>query len=158
MRKLSESVKIAAPRALVWEALADFGDVAAWAPYMRISHLVGSQETGVGTRRAMQHELGFRFEELVTEWREGSGFTFDVLKAPWPMKDVKESWNCHGDNGFTTVNTQVTYGMRLGPLGAAADWLLVRLIVRREMRSGLRGLKEYVERRAERLTAVQSSG
>ena len=71
---------------------------------------------------------------------------------------MKESWSSHGDNGFTTVNTQVTYGMRLGPLGAAADWLLVRLIVRREMRSGLRGLKEYVERRAERLTAVQSSG
>ena len=158
MRKLSESVKIAAPSALVWEALSDFGDVAAWAPYMRISHLVGNQEKGVGTRRAMQHELGFRFEECVTEWQEGRGFSFDVLKAPWPMKDVKESWTSLGDNGFTTVNTQVIYGMRVSLLGRLLDWLLVRFIVRREMRSGLRGLKEYVERRAERLTGVQSSG
>ena len=71
---------------------------------------------------------------------------------------VKESWSSSGDNGFTTVNTRVTYGMRLGALGALADWLLVRFIVRREMRSGLRGLKEYVERRAERLTGVRSSG
>ena len=75
MRQLSESVEIEAPADLVWQALADFGDVAAWAPYMRISHLVGDQERGVGTRRAMQHELGFRFEERVTQWREGEGFS-----------------------------------------------------------------------------------
>ena len=159
MRVLSEQVKIAARPALVWaEALADFGDVAAWAPYMRISHLVGERESGVGTRRAMQHEFGFRFEECVTEWREGEGYAFDVFRAPWPMDQVKERWHISRDNGFTTVSTRVSYGMKLGILGRLADWLLVRFIVRREMRSGLRGLKEYVERRAERQAHVQSSG
>ena len=85
MRILTDSVVIQAPIENVWAALADFGDVAAWAPYMRVSHLLGDQATGVGTRRAMQHELGFRFEERVTEWTEGEGIAFDVLKAPWPM-------------------------------------------------------------------------
>ena len=148
MRELSEQVVIAVPAETVWQALADFGDVAAWAPYMRISHLVGDQEQGVGTRRAMQHELGFRFEERVTAWDEGEGFAFDVLRAPWPMNDVSESWRITAHGSGTLVSTQVHYGMDLGPAGALLDWSLVRFIVGREMRSGLRGLKEYLERRA----------
>lgn len=148
MRELSEQVEIAAPVELVWQALADFGDVAAWAPYMRISHLVGEQEHGVGTRRAMQHELGFRFEEVVTDWREGEGFSFDVLRAPWPMNAVRESWRIVASGDGTRVVTRVHYGMKVGAAGAVLDWALVRFVVRREMRSGLRGLKEYVERRA----------
>ena len=154
MRELSEHVMIAVPPEIVWQALADFGDVAAWAPYMRISHLVGDQEQGVGTRRAMQHELGFRFEERVTAWDEGEGFAFDVLRAPWPMDDVSESWRIATHGSGTQVTTRVQYGMKVGSAGALLDWSLVRFIVRREMRSGLRGLKEYLERR----TAAASAG
>lgn len=148
MRTLIHSETINADRQIVWAALADFGDVAAWAPYMRISHLVGKKETGVGTRRAMQHELGFRFEERVTSWEEGEGFGFDVLKAPWPMMNVSENWRLAAVGQSVGVTTTVRYGMKLGALGALLDFLLVRFIVKREMRSGVRGLKEYVERRA----------
>jgi hypothetical protein len=35
--------------------------------------------------------------------------------------------------------------MRLGFLGNLVDWMLVRFVVRREMRAGLLGLKKYVE-------------
>lgn len=146
MRTLEESIKIKAPAATIWTALSDFGDVAAWAPYMRISHFVGDQESGVGTRRAMQHELGFRFEERVTAWFEGEGYDFDVLKAPWPMSRVRESWRMKKRDTHVEVATRVHYDMKLGLLGTLLDWLLVRFIVQREMRSGVRGLKEYVER------------
>jgi hypothetical protein len=145
MRVLQEQVTISASGESAWMALADFGDVAAWAPYMRVSHLVGTQQSGIGTRRAMQHELGFRFEERVTAWEEGKGLAFDVLKAPWPMKDVRESWRVEPGNPSCTVSTRVEYDMKLGPLGALLDWMLVRFIVRREMRSGVRGLKAYLE-------------
>jgi len=49
----------------------------------------------------------------------------------------------------------VNYDMKLGFIGAAIDWLLVRFIVRREMRVGLGGLKHYVEREAEKTAAIQ---
>ena len=148
MRTLTETVIIRAPAKNVWAALADFGDVAAWAPYMRVSHLLGDQATGVGTRRAMQHELGFRFEERVTAWNEGEGFSFDVLKAPWPMTDVAESWRMQPEDGGVRVTTRVEYRMKLGPLGRLLDGSLVRFIVQREMRSGVLGLKAHVEHRA----------
>jgi hypothetical protein len=49
------------------------------------------------------------------------------------------------ENGFPTVTTRVQYEMKLGPLGLLLDWMLVRFVVKREMRAGLRGLKLYVE-------------
>ena len=148
MRTLIDSAIIEAPIENVWAALADFGDVAAWAPYMRVSHLLGDQATGVGTRRAMQHELGFRFEERVTEWTEGEGIAFDVLKAPWPMTKVAESWRIEAVDNGVQVTTRVEYDMKLGPAGRLLDAALVRFIVLREMRSGVLGLKAHVEHRA----------
>ncbi len=145
MRVLTEQVEINAPSHLVWEALADFGGVSDWAPYMKHSHLIGDIESGVGTRRGMRHAWGFRFEEVITEWNEGDGYSFDVFRAPFPMKNVHESWVTGRENGNATVTTEVNYGMKLGPVGTFLDWLLVRFVVKREMRVGLRGLKHSLE-------------
>jgi ligand-binding SRPBCC domain-containing protein len=146
MRVLEERVELRAPAPQVWAVLADFGGVATWAPYMRNSQLLGQQAVGVGARRAMRHAWGFRFEECVTQWHEGKGFSFDVLKAPFPMKNVKETWAIAREDGHTVVSTQVRYGMRLGWVGRILDRLLVRFLVRREMRAGLRGLRQHLER------------
>jgi len=148
MRVLTEQVKISAPHDSVWAALADFGGVSDWAPYMSRSRLVGSQQTGVGTRRIMHHAWGFNFEEAVTEWTDGQGYSFDVYRAPYPMKDVHENWSTKHVNGVSTVTTQVNYCMRLGLLGRLLDQGLVQFIVRREMRAGLHGLKQHVENAA----------
>ncbi|MGD8356612.1 MAG: SRPBCC family protein [Lysobacterales bacterium] len=148
MRLLEERMEIAAPSHVVWEVLADFGTVSSWVPSMRVSRLVGTQATGVGTRRAMRHAWGFRFEEEVTQWHESKGYAFDVLKAPFPMQQVKETWVIGEQRHRTVVETQVRYGMGLGPVGALIDWALVRFVVRREMRAGLDGLRRFCEQRA----------
>jgi len=155
MRELTERIDIKTPPQAVWDVLADFGGVADWAPYMRKSHLVGERKSGAGTRRIMRHAWGFRFEECVTEWNEGGGFSFDVFRAPYPMKEVKESWVAGRDNGLSTVTTRVTYHMHLGIVGKFIDWLVVRFVVQREMRAGLRGLKHYLENGAGRSVAMQ---
>jgi hypothetical protein len=71
------------------------------------------------------------------------------------MTDVHEKWSASHENGLSTVTTQVNYNMRLGYLGRFIDWVLVRFVVRREMRAGLRGLKQHVEREAEKSAALQ---
>ena len=155
MRVMTEQVAILAPHQAVWATLGDFGGVCHWAPYMRKSALVGAQQTGVGTSRTMRHAWGFNFEETVTEWADGEGFSFDVHRAPFPMKDVHENWGTVRENGMSTVTTQVNYNMHLGILGRWLDWILVRFVVRREMREGLRGLKQYVEREVQKPGALQ---
>ena len=157
MPDLTEHIEIHAPLKTVWDVLADFGSVADWAPYMRRSSVLGDQESGVGDCRTLRHAWGFRFEESVTEWDHGEGYAFDVFRAPFPMKDVRESWAVEHHNGLTTVTTRVKYGMRLGVAGAVLDWLLVRFIVRREMRAGLRGLKDFVMCEAGRTIATQDA-
>jgi len=157
MRELTERIEINAPPQAVWSVLSDFGGVADWAPRMLDSSLLGNQESGVGTCRAMHHAWGFRFEESVTEWNPGKGYSFDVFRAPFPMKEVRESWIAGHENGLSTVTTRVNYDMHLGIGGAFLDWLLVRFIVRREMRTGLRGLKNYLEYGAGRATVVQET-
>lgn len=145
MRVLTEHVDIQAALPVVWTVLADFGGVDLWAPYMKSCHLIGERASGVGMRRGMRHAWGFRLEEVVTDWTEGRGFSFDVLRAPFPMRHVKESWVITAGNGLTTVATQVSYAMHLGAAGRLLDWQLVRHIVQREMRTGLMGLKHYIE-------------
>ena len=149
MRVLVEEIGIQAPSHSVWEVLEDFGGVSEWAPYMRRSSLVGSQKSGVGASRFMRHAWGFSFEETVTEWTDDHGFSFDVHRAPFPMKDVHETWVTGHHNGLSTVSTRVSYSMRLGFLGNLVDWMLVRFVVRREMRAGLLGLKQHVESKSE---------
>ncbi|MDT8320053.1 MAG: SRPBCC family protein [Xanthomonadales bacterium] len=155
MRVLSEQIDINAPAELVWDVLANFGGVALWAPYMITSHLVGPQDSGPGTRRAMKHAWGFRFEEQVTEWNEGKGLSFDVHRAPFPMRAVQETWELSRRGERTVIATRVSYRMGLGILGGFLDWALVRFIVRREMRAGLRGFREYAENEASRTQAAQ---
>lgn len=148
MRVLDERVEIDAPADLVWGLLADFGGVSKWAPGMRASIILGDRHQGVGAMRAMRHAWGFQFQERITQWHEGKGFSFDVIRAPFPMAEVKETWVMAPRDGVAVVETQVRYGMRLGPLGRLIDWAVVRFIVRREMRGGLGGLKSYAERAA----------
>lgn len=145
MRQIKEGVEIAVSLDRVWAVLENFGDVSSWAPYMRSSSLIGEQQTGVGTRRRLRHAWGFRLEETVTGWIDRSGFSFDVNRAPWPMKDVREAWVIEQEKDLTIIGTLVEYDMHLGILGSMLDRILVRFIVRREMRAGLRGLKDYLE-------------
>ncbi len=155
MRQIKEGIKIAVSLGTVWTALENFGDVASWAPYMRHSALIGEQKTGIGTRRRLHHAWGFRLEETVTGWIDGRGFSFDVNRAPWPMKDVREAWVIEYNHGQTIIGTSVDYEMHLGFLGTLLDKVLVQYIVRREMRAGLRGLKDYVEREAARCDLLE---
>jgi ligand-binding SRPBCC domain-containing protein len=145
MRRLEQRIQIDAPRSVVWGILSDFSGVATWAPYLRESSPVGDVESGVGAYRVLRHFWGFRLEESVIEWDDGQGFSFDVVRAPFPMCDVRESWDLPEPNGRVTVRTRVEYDMRLGPLGLAIDAAFVRRLVQREMREGLRGLKRYAE-------------
>lgn len=155
MRDLTEHIEVNAPLQTVWDVLADFGGVAKWAPYMRSSRLLDDRKSGVGACRVLHHAWGFRFEESVTDWNDGKGYSFDVFRAPFPMMDVRESWIVEHHDGLTTVTTRVKYDMRLGFAGAFLDWLLVRFIVRREMRAGLRGLKSFLMYEEARTIATQ---
>lgn len=145
MRKLQERIEIELEPEDVWDVLRDFVGVSKWAPSVRRSRSMGGPASGVGSCRIMRHVWGFALEETVLDWNEGRSYEFVVNRAPYPMRDVRETWLVEHSDHSSLVTTTVRYRMHLGFAGALADHLLVRWLVRREMREGLRGLKSYVE-------------
>jgi hypothetical protein len=127
--------------------MADFGSAASWAPGMRRSSLKGDTKTGVGTYRVMRHAWGFRIEEIVTQWEDCCGYSFKLVKAPFPMRDVCETWVLSGDHSQAQLTITVSYNMRLGFVGKLLDAVLVHFVVAREMHQGIWGLKRHVETR-----------
>lgn len=147
MRELTERIDIEATQSAVWAVLTDFGGVAEWAPFLRNAALIGERNRGVGSYRVMRHYWGFRLEESVLEWTDQVGYAFDVVVVPFPIRTVRESWSLETGNPHVTVTTVVRYDMHLAGLGAFLDWALVRHLIRREMKAGLRGLRAYVASR-----------
>ena len=144
MHKLEQKIVAGVSPQAVWKVLEQFGSVDQWAPGMRSSSLSGEQASGQGTRRVMRHRWGFRIEEEVTRWAVGQGMSFVLIKAPFPMQNVHETWDIEEQNGATRIVTTVTYEMGLGVLGALLDQLLVRFVVAREMRHGLKALIAFI--------------
>ena len=144
MHKLEEEIVAEVSPQAVWKVLEQFGNVDQWAPGMHSSSLSGEQASGVGTRRVMRHRWGFRIEEEVTRWADGQGMSFVLIKAPFPMQNVHETWDIEEQNGATRIVTTVTYEMGVGVLGALLDQLLVRFVVAREMRHGLKALIAFI--------------
>ena len=144
MHKLEQEIVAGVSPEAVWKVLEQFGSVDQWAPGMHSSSLSGEQTSGVGTRRVMRHRWGFRIEEEVTRWADGQGMSFVLTKAPFPMKNVHETWDIEEQNGVTRIVTTVTYEMGMGVLGVLLDQLLVRFVVKREIRNGLKALIAFI--------------
>lgn len=118
----------------------------AWASRVQTSRQTGAPSGGgVGACRTLRHRWGFRFDEVVTAWDAGKGYSFLVVKRPFPLGRVLETWEIRPDSGSTMVRTQVEYDIRLGMIGRLIDELLVRHLIRREMRQGLSDLKRVLE-------------
>jgi len=143
MRELKHRVVTDLSPAALWRVLSDFGGVHHWAPGMRSCRLIGKQSAGVGTRRRMRHRWGFPIEETVTGWAERQGLSFVLDLAPFPMRNVSESWWMNQDGEHVIINTTVAYQMGLGPIGKLLDHFLVRFLVQNEMRTGLEAFLDY---------------
>lgn len=63
---------INAPKNLVWEKLADFGNISMFHPMVARSHLIGGETCVLGAKRVCEFYGGKdRAEEEITSWREG---------------------------------------------------------------------------------------
>lgn len=147
-RKLREETAIESSPVAVWEVLRAFGDVAQWAPGIAWSRCLDDRADGIGARRLMRHRWGFRLEEVVTTWDEGRSFTFLVKRAPFPLNFVLETWTVGESGGRARVETIVEYNTHIGVLGRLIDGVLVRHLIRREMRLGLAGLRNWLAQSA----------
>ena len=63
MYRYSKQITIDALRTRVWEAIADIGAIARFAPTITESHVIGEATGGIGARRFCRHRLMGAIEE-----------------------------------------------------------------------------------------------
>ena len=144
MEPLRTDMVIRAPRALVWETLADLEGVSTWNPAIDAAECISEVREGIGARRrCYMHPSGWMVES-VTEWEPGSAIAFTIENAP-PLKSGLGRFVLSDDGPGTRLHASFDYEVRFGPLGPVID----RLIVHRQLASGwevgMMGLRQHIE-------------
>lgn len=95
----------------VWAALADFASIAAWAPDVDHSCLLGDQAGGIGATRRVQ--VGrTTLVERVTEWDEPTALAYAIEGLPPFLGSVVNRWRIEpaDTSVLVTVTTEIAPG------------------------------------------------
>lgn len=109
----SATLAIPASAAEVWAVLADFGEIARWAPNVDHSCLLSTQRDGVGAVRRIQSGRRTLLEEVV-EWVDGERLSYIVEGLPSAIRTLRNSWQLDSGDGSTevTLTSSVDVGSR----------------------------------------------
>jgi carbon monoxide dehydrogenase subunit G len=135
--KVVEQIRIARPREVVWDVLADFGNLSRWARNVDHSSLVTTQHRGVGAARRIQMGRVVLIERVV-EWETGASLAYAVEGLPI-VRGVVNGWTLETAGGTTKVS--LTSRIDSNPV---VGWVVGR-VLSRDLRKLLDGLKSYVE-------------
>ena len=140
MSNFSEQIAIDVPSEQVWAALADYGRPHDYFTQILDAHILGEQEQGIG---AVRHcDLPGRgnnyIVEEITEWNEGTSFTYVVTDTNAPITDSSVTWSVEPNGSGSIVRAEIHYEPKFG----AAGWLMDVAFMNRQFRSGIaNGLK-----------------
>lgn len=139
MADIVETTSIARPPGEVWDALAQFGDIAHWAPNVDHSCLTTHESEGVGTVRRVQVGRTALLER-VEEWEPGERLAYRIEGLPPVVRSVTNTWHLEAAGASTIVT--LTSIVDTGP--RPPQQLIARIVGKglgkasREMLAGLR--------------------
>ena len=127
----------------VWRVLADFGGIQKWAPSVTNSYSLSENNGGPEAARHCDVAGFGGIQEYITEWKEGSGFTYRVTGVG-PIKEAHSKWSAEAKDGKTVVTTTVDYSTRFGPLGSVLNALVLRRKLLQGIVLGHAGLQHHI--------------
>lgn len=147
MSVVTRAVRVDAPPAAVWKALADVGGIARWSPNVRASHSTSEHNGGIGATRHCDLRGG-SVEERVVAWEEGRMLTieiYDAVGAPARIARASVSFDVTPAGAGTLVSATIDYALKGGPLGSLMDALVGRRQFGQTAEQLLAGLGEHVQ-------------
>ncbi len=140
------AVIINTPAATVWDVLKDFSNVSNWAPTVTESYYLNTKTSGVGTGRHCHIEGFGDIQEYVTDWQEGTGFTYSVT-ALGPLAASNSSWwLTRIDNQTTKLEVVFSYDLRFGLFGKILHKLMMRKKLEKSLPETVAATKTHVEK------------
>ena len=147
MEPLVSDLLLAAPRAVVWETLADLEGVGRWNPAIDRAECVTDRRRGLGaTRRCWMHPSGW-MTETVTEWEPEHRIALTIEQAS-PLRTGVARFRLEDAEGGTRLVASFDYEVRFGPLGPVIDRLVVHRQLATGWRAAMEGLRHHVEQGA----------
>jgi carbon monoxide dehydrogenase subunit G len=143
MSNVTRSITIDAPPSQVWEVLADFANIHKWSPVVSHSVAAGEIACGGGASRTCSIPLMGSVTEHATAWVEGERIEIAVHGAPM-IREMTSIWEVSPMGAGTRVTAQVDYRAAWKPLGAVMAATVMRIMISRQLRRSLEGLKAYV--------------
>ena len=130
---------------VVWDVLADYGNVSVWNSGITFSELTSEGDAGVGSVRHCKMAKDMYINERVLEWDEGSRLVIEMADSNMPMKNFTAEFALRPDAMGTIVTMTPTYTPSYGIMGLIGDAMFGRRQFKGMMRSLLSDLKGYAE-------------
>ena len=115
----------------IWDVLADFGSISAWADNVDHSCILthGPDGQPQGTTRRIQAGRN-TLVERVTEFDPPDALAYDIEGLPKRLRRVANRWTLHPTRGGTEVTLTSTVEIGSRPTQQLAERLLCRLLAR----------------------------
>ncbi len=130
----------------VWVPLADYMNIDRFSPGIVRVEALTSGENGVGSRRRNVFEDGNSVVEEVTGWNAGQSMQLkltDLQAMPLTAADAEIRLTPSGSK--TTVTWTFRYRMKFGPIGWVLGQTLLKMVMKKAIKSNLEGLARTVE-------------
>lgn len=135
---------IHAPKAVVWDSLADFGNVSIFHPMVEHSSLLGNQQCGLGATRSCTFYDGKRVEEKITDWQEGQSMTIAMTRGDMPVKSANIRMSLHdAGNGTTRVRIDGEFEMKSKFADSIIGPLIMKPMMKKMLGDVLKGLDQH---------------
>lgn len=144
-------LRIEAPVAEVWRALAAIGDIYRWNPGVRASHTTSAMVEGVGATRYC--DLGGKnyLDEEVVIWQPNEALTMRITGTNLPFETADIRFTLRPEGESTVVAVSPIYKLKFGVMGKLLDRAAVRKSYEAGMVGLLAGLKRFIEEGAEQV-------
>lgn len=147
MPKFSVETFIGVKSDIVWDVLADFGNVSAWNSGIHLSELTSEGAVGIGSVRHCEMDKGMYINERVLKWDEGKTLVIEMTESSMPMKSFLAEFALRSESMGTIVTMTPTYTPSYGVMGLVGDAMFGQRKFKGMMRSVLSDLKSHAEAR-----------
>ena len=148
MPEFTVTRQINAPVEKVWEVLDNFGDIATWSPGVKRSALTSDGPVAEGTTRHCDFAPMGAVEERIEAYVPNERMTVNLFEtSKLPISGAVADFNLAASNDGTELT--IHYNYTLNRMGRVAKGTTDK-----QMRKGMNGLAEDLQRESERLTST----
>jgi polyketide cyclase/dehydrase/lipid transport protein len=143
MIKLSASVCIETPAAIVWARLAKLEDIQVWSEAVIRARCDEARSQGVGAERFCEIVGNYTIREHWVAWDEGRSFQYEGFGIPM-MKRAVNRWSVIPQGEQSVLMSEAELEIKGGVFGRILE-LILGPLMRRIAPNALTGFKYFVE-------------